>query len=234
MESLRHLDHRLPSISDRPHACGDNRLRGNRGNTNNGPSPHAWGQRLRPVKPSPPLRTIPTRVGTTKSHSPIQRPCPDHPHTRGDNRLPRKSRPMNCGPSPHAWGQRCNRINDRGQLRTIPTRVGTTVKRRTQVPLKADHPHTRGDNSNPFARSHVLAGPSPHAWGQPIHELHHDLQPRTIPTRVGTTPVSFSTFELHPDHPHTRGDNRPMFWQSHPYYGPSPHAWGQQTSFPCR
>ena len=51
----------------------------------------------------------------------------DHPHTRGENEAPLCFMATDNGPSPHAWGERCETQLPRWTIRTIPTRVGRTL-----------------------------------------------------------------------------------------------------------
>ena len=91
-------------------ACGGHGLRV-------GPSPRAWGSRLGAWLSSPPGRSIPTRVGISRTATPAPPPPPTHPPDRGGARSGRSiptrvgiSRWRACaaaratGPSPRAWG----------------------------------------------------------------------------------------------------------------------------------
>ena len=110
-------------------------------------------------------RTIPTRVGRTPnplSGRLMWRTIPTHV-----GRTPRSRLADNQGgPSPRAWGERSGpgvtttvadhphavgrtaRKDGLPAERTIPTRVGRT-RRRFPAQRAADHPHARGENSEP-------------------------------------------------------------------------------------
>src|SRR5208282_447536 len=172
-----------------------------------GPSPHAWGEhrdgRFRRRR----IRTIPTRVGRTRSRSNSATGYSDHPHTRGENATFSSAWPLCSGPSPHAWGERGPQESSRDMSRTIPTRVGRTNRQANPGILRADHPHTRGENGSTVALIASNAGPSPHAWGEPFRLSPSTQPPRTIPTRVGRTPALSPLLSPLTDHPHTRGEN---------------------------
>ncbi|ADW21873.1 conserved hypothetical protein [Thermus scotoductus SA-01] len=190
-----------------PHMRGDYSPGHQRHRRHHGPSPHAWGLRLRPARGAPGARAIPTCVGTTVQGLIAERAL--------------------RGPSPHAWGLRTAR---RGALRVgraIPTCVGTTAGDPVAGGRRPGHPHMRGDYVWPYREDDRVIraiptcvgtteyqarvgggvrGPSPHAWG-----LLHPCG---------------ATWPPPPGHPHMRGD---YFHGGDPHgfkLGPSPHAWG--------
>src|SRR5439155_686261 len=113
-------------------------------------------------------RTIPTRVGKTRSPNFKSSISTDHPHTRGENRSFCSQPNSRIGPSPHAWGKRDVQQRLRHAVRTIPTRVGKTRRRRPGSAFRSDHPHTRGENALRLCFMTGTSGPSPHAWGKLI------------------------------------------------------------------
>ena len=208
--------------ADHPHARGENGRREYRRQLMPGPSPRAWGERRRDGGSAVSTRTIPTRVGRTRSVR-LRHVGTDHPHARGENASKLVAMPATTGPSPRTWGERgatlarghgpsprawgepvggLNR-NDR----TIPTRVGRTLKR-LNAPVTADHPHARGENEPGRARG--FTGPSPRAWGEPGGPTGNRAIRRTIPTRVGRTGL------------------RSRYRQASA--GPSPRMWGERAA----
>ena len=111
----------------------------------------------------------------------------DHPHAGGDNNLFLYDCRYAFGPSPRGWGQPRLDAANQGILRTIPTRVGTTIAYQKDAVANADHPHAGGDNLTTGQESNNWFGPSPRGWGQRPGVLAGELVIRTIPTRVGTT-----------------------------------------------
>jgi hypothetical protein len=214
-----------PTISGHPHVRGDYQGPGSGEGLPPGPSPRAWGL-LAPSRALPGGgRAIPTCVGTT---SPLATPSttwPGHPHVRGDYDHLIWHRDTGPGPSPRAWGLRWPAASpsstppghphvrgdyarlvdtDKGQVRAIPTCVGTTVP----GPLTgrgSGHPHVRGDYESPVREPfHPGVGPSPRAWGP-----RAPPGCQAIPTCVGTTLAGrFAKLgpRAKPGHPHVRGD----------------------------
>ena len=157
--------------------------------------------------PLPPVRAIPTCVGTT----PCLRATPawsrGHPHVRGDYPGARRLAEGGPGPSPRAWGLRPPQIPSRRPGRAIPTCVGTTCGRGCSRSNGAGHPHVRGDyylhrrpvrcqEGHPHVRGDygvtvpnvwTTSGPSPRAWGLRERRGHLRQARRAIPTCVGTT-----------------------------------------------
>ncbi len=156
-----------------------------------GSSPHAWGKHIPLHVKDGVFRFIPTRVGKTLIHGPLQNQVAVHPHTRGENVYPSALTLASSGSSPHAWGKLFQTTALLNHTRFIPTRVGKTTRGHRGSRGTAVHPHTRGENCCMAAYSKTYGGSSPHAWGKP--------SPSCIPP-----PPS-------PVHPHTRGENADSF-----------------------
>ena len=74
---------------------------------------------------------------------------------------------------------------------------------------------------------HLTLGSSPRVWGQVERESDSPLDPRIIPTRVGTRYRVCNSGDISEDHPHACGDkisNNRCFVSS---TGSSPRVWGQ-------
>ena len=111
------------------------------------------------------------------------------------------------GPSPRAWGERIAQHRRIPKSRTIPTRVGRTLRAADMANRAQDHPHARGENVASIPTSVFV--------------------PRTIPTRVGRTPSSQTRCDSVADHPHARGENSSSRLRIQIKCGPSPRAWGE-------
>src|SRR5438067_1501781 len=103
---------------------------------------------------------------------------------RGDNERRCDARRRYNGPPPHAWGQLRVNAEPRGNTRSTPTCVGTTIttgrsRRNTTV-----HPHMRGDNSLSTDSAMAMDGPPPHAWGQHAPPVLFVFSERSTPTCV--------------------------------------------------
>src|SRR5438445_12131813 len=105
-------------------------------------------------------RTIPTRVGRTDNYPAGGAGTPDHPHAGGENPPTRASFMVQLGPSPRGWGERLWRKDNWTEERTIPTRVGRTLKTVKKRENWADHPHAGGENDVCCSRMAEEYGPT--------------------------------------------------------------------------
>src|SRR5436309_2106547 len=133
-------------IADHPHSRGENDGGPADRRGCHGPSPLAWGKREYAPRGTATARTIPTRVGKTRTSPEPASARPDHPHSRGENLLQGITGALASGPSPLAWGKRSCDIRQTALRRTIPTRVGKTVVVSVFRCCLTDHPHSRGEN----------------------------------------------------------------------------------------
>ena len=90
---------------------------------------------------------IPTRMGTSDyldSHA-----CYlwDHPHAYGDKHIGIFEQGACQGSSPRVWGQGVYVDINTGDIRIIPTRMGTSRPRPAFLQGVWDHPHAYGDKS---------------------------------------------------------------------------------------
>src|SRR5438270_687143 len=126
---------------------------------------------------------------------------------RGDNAPPPLIGGSALGPPPHAWGQPGGRGMTDPCTRSTPTCVGTTTLPAPRPRRRSVHPHMRGDNLALQATTSAIAGPPPHAWGQPERGAFRAAGDRSTPTCVGTTGRSRPRRSALAVHPHMRGDN---------------------------
>ena len=125
------------------------------------------------------------------------------------------------------WGQAKKVYPKEGELRIIPTRVGTSNKLSNYIWSGEDHPHACGDKWNVNPIRHLTLGSSPRVWGQVERESDSPLDPRIIPTRVGTRYRVCNSGDISEDHPHACGDKihkiLPLVYDDRS----SPRVWGQ-------
>ncbi len=114
------------SMSDHPHACGENFRGAGQGGIASGPSPRVWGEQTEPQRGRSPNRTIPTRVGRTFCDHSSPPESTDYPHACGENVSTAKAVARRIGPSPRVWGEHVEDLKRAIGRRTIPTRVGRT------------------------------------------------------------------------------------------------------------
>ena len=125
------------------------------------------------------------------------------------------------------WGQDSARNTFNHRIRIIPTRVGTRMHRSDRPFQHANHPHACGDKEGVYGSVSATVGSSPRVWGQVERESDSPLDPRIIPTRVGTRYRVCNSGDISEDHPHACGDkisNNRCFVSS---TGSSPCVWGQ-------
>ena len=149
-----------------PHARGDNFHASCAKVKLIGPPPRAWGQQPSQSIVLPPVRSTPTRVGTTRDACQITHLSTVHPHARGDNHPGVAIECLPYGPPPRAWGQLVIKKTLNYYLRSTPTRVGTTCETLRALYSPAVHPHARGDNYEDMMKAGARLGPPPRAWGQ--------------------------------------------------------------------
>ena len=210
-----------------PHVCGDYAKGAGSTLARTGPSPRVWGLRTRFSRRGRDGRAIPTCVGTT-----VKRALPlaggtGHPHVCGDYGVNPNGLPPLAGPSPRVWGLRHPHGGEEGQVRAIPTCVGTTT-RGTAVAPATFGPSPRvwglrllaplpgftgraiptcvGTTMSPAMRMAQKVGPSPRVWGLRPQGHHGRRGGRAIPTCVGTTLPGRCAIWLSAGHPHVCGD----------------------------
>src|SRR5271165_4145606 len=151
------------------------------------PSPRVWGEQLRKRALAGADRTIPTRVGRTRTPPSPLVIKPDHPHACGENQAKIILKIDERGPSPRVWGEQFERGIFDVASRTIPTRVGRTAVCQGYQSYEPDHPHACGENIARNLDSAKCDGPSPRVWGELPSMRSLQPEDRTIPTRVGRT-----------------------------------------------
>ena len=133
------------------------------------------------------------------------------------------------GSSPRVWGQDANTIRSIGNVRIIPTRVGTSSTNGLLAAWNTDHPHACGDKSGYEGGEIQGEGSSPRVWGQGFAVYHGQGQFRIIPTRVGTSEGCVVGNAPVRDHPHACGDKNIGDSVTPEPTGSSPRVWGQDA-----
>ena len=171
-----------------------------------GSSPRVWGQEYPRAECRCQNGIIPTRVGTSVYVVKLRCDKRDHPHACGDKASVALQEVSETGSSPRVWGQVIVCKLDNGNIRIIPTRVGTRSIDSVHHHSREDHPHACGDKSTAqfFLRPRV--GSSPRVWGQGPPIWTTFLFSRIIPTRVGTRCSNCYKIKKLQDHPHACGD----------------------------
>ncbi len=111
-----------------------------------GPSPHARGRLGVESDLGAADRTTPARAGKTRPRRRARPVCSDHPRTRGEDSVIRKSVRVSGGPPPHARGRPTGTEQDSSRSGTTPARAGKTRSTPTTACSPTDHPRTRGED----------------------------------------------------------------------------------------
>ena len=134
------------SLSDHPHAGGENDCPAPTGSVSDGSSPRRWGKRGMTSRRRRRARIIPTQVGKTAGRLTPRFRFPDHPHAGGENIPLLSLKSPQRGSSPRRWGKPPRRSPRRWRRRIIPTQVGKTSGMVHGARGIADHPHAGGEN----------------------------------------------------------------------------------------
>jgi len=173
-------------ITVHPHVRGEHRMISTFICPNPGSSPRAWGAYRHGCRGPRFRRFIPTCVGSIITFPSVSVIHPVHPHVRGEHCSTASIWRQRFGSSPRAWGA-CG--DDRlriGQLRFIPTCVGSISALSPSPVIRPVHPHVRGEHPLLDQRSGGDLGSSPRAWGAYRQRRGRSLPRRFIPTCVGS------------------------------------------------
>ena len=125
------------------------------------------------------------------------------------------------------WGQEILKNLGYATAGIIPTRVGTRLRLFNLNNIKQDHPHACGDKRFTIFSVNSETGSSPRVWGQVLFFFVLLFTCGIIPTRVGTSMLSFITLYPAEDHPHACGDKIFQRVNICRNIGSSPRVWGQ-------
>ena len=153
-----------------------------------GPSPRAWGSPHPVSARNGCARSIPTCVGLTSLLLRPPNSLSVHPHVRGaHDHFSVAARPVE-GPSPRAWGSHRPRPVSGFDPQVHPHVRGAHWGRTYEEKLKnRSIPTCVGLTGGAHMRRSSRTGPSPRAWGSPLHPSVGQRPPRSIPTCVGLT-----------------------------------------------
>ena len=119
---------------------------------------------------------------------------------------------------------------DAVQVRSIPTRVGSTFAKSSSAYIHAVHPHACGEYNPLHGSRAVSSGPSPRVWGVRTPPKELTICGRSIPTRVGSTYTAPKILLSRPDHPHACGEYDSRLRPGSAIPGPSPRVWGVRAT----
>ena len=151
---------------------------------------------------------------------------PDHPHERGERASAHRLTAASSGSSPRAWGAEGVSHPGHGRSGIIPTSVGSGRSGRRRPRRGPDHPHERGERTDPKALEKGDKGSSPRAWGAGLRPARPAPRTGIIPTSVGSGRAGRRWGGRSWDHPHERGERQAETPRPPVPVGSSPRAWG--------
>ena len=157
--------------------------------------PRMWDQLILEIFMNPPIRIIPTYVGSTRSGLIINVNCTNHSHVCGINSNWHVIYPAIHESFPRMWDQQMIIQIFHFLNRIIPTYVGSTCDRKRKTGLLPNHSHVCGINRFPRVRVVREFESFPRMWDQPVPSSAAGAGDRIIPTYVGST-ISPTLFEL--------------------------------------
>jgi len=145
---------------------------------------------------------------------------------RGEHRTFPLASTSRTGSSPRAWGACGDRGAVDGNIRFIPTCVGSIFSRDVARRPSSVHPHVRGEHEVDAVGRQHQPGSSPRAWGASgVRRLIGSVS-RFIPTCVGSITGPARAAAGSSVHPHVRGEHAPTVRPRPCPPGSSPRAWG--------
>ncbi len=187
-----------------------------------GSSPLVRGARSGPRLVCKPGRIIPARAGSTvwrvealPNHSDHPRSCGEHPDAYAEFA-------SLIGSSPLVRGAPGLDVCGRVRYGIIPARAGSTLRQRTWLLFRRDHPRSCGEHESLSSGFSFTEGSSPLVRGAP---WKHTVQPmcrRIIPARAGSTMPRPSTCTEAWDHPRSCGEHHSFLDSAMRHLGSSP------------
>ena len=171
-----------------------------------GASPVAWGEAHQRALDARGLRCIPSRLGRG-SGSAGSCPTPSvHPQSPGERRRAWRSMRRASGASPVAWGEVKVTMGMSGECRCIPSRLGRGTSTWTPPPPSTVHPQSPGERSVNPRSIPTAAGASPVAWGEVHGPLNRAHVGRCIPSRLGRGSPARTRSPVGTVHPQSPGE----------------------------
>ncbi len=140
---------------------------------------------------------------------------------------------VSSGSSPRVWGTHRPETPAPGIVRFIPTGVGNTLLRMSEIGAAAVHPHGYGEHNFRVIANGNNVGSSPRVWGTRCLICGHVCTVRFIPTGVGNTDRGRAGRTEPAVHPHGCGEHRNTVTHNKFNNGSSPRVWGTHVSRSC-
>ena len=131
-----------------PHVRGEDEYPLSEETGDDGSPPRAWGGHQGAHQAFAEPRLTPTCVGRTRRPRRQRTRLTAHPHVRGEDTSASTSTGSTGGSPPRAWGGLVPPGRFRVPDRLTPTCVGRTCAAQRPSPLRAAHPHVRGEDTS--------------------------------------------------------------------------------------
>ena len=149
-----------------------------------------------------------------------------HPHACGEHSNNTFRTKRVGGSSPRLWGTRETPLDERKDIRFIPTLVGNTTALFVERAKIAVHPHACGEHGRISRYKCLWRGSSPRLWGTQNLNRCYTVYKRFIPTLVGNTQAKGRGFIASTVHPHACGEHDCPICREGKDRGSSPRLWG--------
>ena len=169
--------------------------------------PRAWGRLLLRIWRTGCHRNTPTSVGKTARKALSAGERRKHPHERGEDRAAQTPSDVHKETPPRAWGRLTQLMVRRDMSRNTPTSVGKTSFFPPALLSRRKHPHERGEDPLPLARTLPSKETPPRAWGRRKSAKGGRNSGRNTPTSVGKTGRRSGPAHHGGKHPHERGED---------------------------
>ena len=211
-----------------PHACGEITILMISTAASLGSPPRVWGNPYCDGGHQRWFRFTPTRVGKSRSATPLTSPQTVHPHACGEIVTTACPIPSLIGSPPRVWGNRWFPSRRRRCVRFTPTRVGKSAVPTPGAGTYSVHPHACGEIAAAKILRCSARGSPPRVWGNLAAECRIQRLDRFTPTRVGKSASPPGRVPGQTVHPHACGEivepSDNLIW----YSGSPPRVWGNR------
>ena len=132
------------------------------------------------------------------------------------------------GSPPHARGRRTLSIPSPRRPGITPACAGKTAVQTGSKSRSKDHPRMRGEDVRDPHKLGECEGSPPHARGRPVWGRWFRGRGGITPACAGKTPYVDSDSSTRSDHPHMRGEDKPLDLMRWLVRGSPPHARGRR------
>ena len=209
-----------------PHVRGETDIPGLQAATDQGLSPRARGNLIRPLAQRSVRGSIPTCAGKPAPTAATPSPIGVYPHVRGETGADHVEFRAVQGLSPRARGNRSGRPVRRFRSGSIPTCAGKPLRTSRRLRRRWVYPHVRGETDAMDRLSDLAAGLSPRARGNRVRTGFQGSCGGSIPTCAGKPCRLEARRSVQAVYPHVRGETCESTYLTSHWKGLSPRARG--------